>query len=82
MINNLMIPFMIFVVVIYGLKQKINVYDTFIEGTKESFDMIISMFPYLLGMILSINIFTGSNFFFSLLVYLNQYFLCLIYQIK
>ena len=30
MINNLMIPFMIFVVVIYGLKQKINVYDTFI----------------------------------------------------
>ena len=27
MINNLMIPFMIFVVVIYGLKQKINVYD-------------------------------------------------------
>ena len=58
MINNLMIPFMIFVVVIYGLKQKINVYDTFIEGTKESFDMIISMFPYLLGMILSINIFS------------------------
>ena len=67
MINNLMIPFMIFVVVIYGLKQKINVYDTFIEGTKESFDMIISMFPYLLGMILSINIFTGSNFLDALL---------------
>ena len=67
MINNLMIPFMIFVVVIYKLKQKINVYDTFIEGTKESFDMIISMFPYLLGMILSINIFTGSNFLDALL---------------
>jgi len=53
---------MILIVIIYGLKKKINVYDSFIEGAKESFGMIIDMFPYLLGMILGINIFTSSNF--------------------
>lgn len=62
MINNLIIPLMILIVVIYGLKSKINIYDSFIEGAKESFSMIIDMFPFLLGMILSINIFTNSNF--------------------
>jgi len=62
MINNLIIPLMILIVIIYGLKKKINVYDSFIEGAKESFGMIIDMFPYLLGMILGINIFTSSNF--------------------
>lgn len=62
MINNLVIPLMILVVVIYGLKQKINIYESFISGAKESFGMIIDMFPFLLGMILGINIFTSSNF--------------------
>lgn len=62
MINNLVIPLMILVVIIYGLKQKINVYESFISGAKESFGMIIDMFPFLLGMILGINIFTSSNF--------------------
>ena len=53
---------MILFVVLYGLKKKVNVYDSFIEGVKESFEMILDMFPFILGMILAINIFTSSNF--------------------
>jgi len=68
MINNLIIPLMILVVVFYGLKKKVNVYDSFIEGTKESFSMIVDMFPYILGMIVAVNIFTSSNFLDSFLI--------------
>lgn len=62
MINNLIIPSMILIVVLYGLKKKVNVYDSFIEGAKESFEMILEMFPIVLSMILAVNIFTSSNF--------------------
>lgn len=68
MINNLIIPLMILVVVLYGLKKKVNVYDSFIEGTKESFTMIVDMFPYILGMIVAVNIFVSSNFLDSFLI--------------
>lgn len=59
---------MILVVVLYGLKKKVNVYDSFIEGTKESFTMIVDMFPYILGMIVAVNIFVSSNFLDSFLI--------------
>ena len=41
--------------------KKINVYDSFIEGSKESFDLIFTMFPPMLAMIFGINIFIKSG---------------------
>ena len=61
-ISNLIIPIMVLSVVIYGIYKKINIYDVFIEGAKESFEMIFTIFPYLLGMMLAINLFLHSNF--------------------
>lgn len=52
---------MVLIVIIYGVYKKIDIYDTFVEGSKESFDMIFKMFPSLLGMIFGINIFLKSN---------------------
>ncbi len=46
-------------------KIKVNendkVYDTFIEGSKESYKMIVNLFPTLLAMILGINLLLESN---------------------
>lgn len=60
-ISNLIIPLLVLLIILYGIIKKINVYDAFIEGSKESFPMIISMFPCLLAMILSINILVNSG---------------------
>lgn len=60
-IANLMIPLMVLIVVGYGLLKKLNIYDIFIEGSKESFEMILSMFPCMLAMIFGINIFLKSG---------------------
>lgn len=60
-VSNFIIPLMFLAVIIYGFRKKINVYDVFIEGSKESFDMIFKLFPCLLAMILGVNLFLNSN---------------------
>ncbi|MDD3453380.1 MAG: spore maturation protein [Bacilli bacterium] len=61
MISNLALPIIVITIVTYGVYKKIDVYDVFIEGAKESFDMIFTMFPCLLGMIFAVNIFISSG---------------------
>lgn len=60
-ISNLILPLIVLLIILYGVKKKINVYDTFTNGAKESFDMTIKLFPTLLGMILGVNIFVKSG---------------------
>lgn len=60
-ISSLIIPLMVLGIVIYGIKKKVSVYDVFVEGAKESFEMILTLFPCLLGMLLAINIFLKSE---------------------
>ncbi len=60
-LSNLVIPALVLMIVIHGLSKKVDIYDVFVEGSKESFEMILSMFPCLLGMIFGINIFIKSG---------------------
>ena len=66
-ISNLIIPLLVLSVVIYAIKKKINVYEAFVDGAKESFDMIINLFPTFLAMILGINIIINSGLIPSIL---------------
>ena len=50
------------IIVLYGLYKKVDIYNVFVEGSKESFEIIYSMFPCLLAMIFGINIFLESGF--------------------
>lgn len=61
LLSSMMIPLLVLMVLIHGILKKVDVYDVFIEGTKESFGMILELFPTLLGMILGINIFLKSG---------------------
>ena len=69
-LSNLILPLIVLIIVFYGVKKKVNVYDTFTIGAKESFDMTLRLFPTMLGMILGVNIFVKSgvlNFILNLL---------------
>ena len=39
-LSSLMIPLMVLLVLIYGILKKIDVYDVFIDGAKESFGKV------------------------------------------
>ena len=69
-ISNLIIPLMVLFVIIYGLRKKVDIYDAFVDGAKDSFDMIAKIFPCILGMLLGVNILLNSgllDYIFNLL---------------
>lgn len=49
-------------IILYGFFKKIDIYDVFIDGVKESFPMIKNLFPTFIAMIFAVNIFTNSGF--------------------
>ena len=60
-ISKIILPIFIIIIVFYGVKKKINVYDTFLEGAKEGLMTTFSIFPAVIAMIFAINIFLDSN---------------------
>lgn len=60
-ISSLMIPTLVLFILIYGILNKKNVYDLFVEGAKESFDMVLDLFPSMLAMILGVNLLVKSE---------------------
>lgn len=66
----MIVPFIVLFVILFGFFNKIDVYDSFVSGSKEGIIIIKKLFPSMLGMILAINIFTSSgavNYIFSFL---------------
>lgn len=44
-----------------GVRKRINVYDTFIEGAKEGFQPAITIIPYLVAILVGIGVFRASG---------------------
>lgn len=59
--SNLIIPLMIGIILVYGKVKKVNMYDAFAEGAKESIQTALSVFPYLFTMLMAIGIFRSSG---------------------
>lgn len=59
--SNYILPVIVLVIVMYGVYKKIDVYDVFIEGAKDSVKLVINMFPCILAMIFAVNIFLNSR---------------------
>lgn len=60
-ISALIIPLLIFFIVGYGIIKKVKVYETFIEGAKEGFNISIKIIPFLVAMLVAIGIFRSSG---------------------
>ncbi len=73
-LSNLILPLIVLFTVGYGFLKKIDLYDAFVEGAKESFDMVFTMFPCVLGMILGINLFLESGILNNIMDLLNPLF--------
>ena len=47
--------------IICGVRKKLNVYDTFIEGAKEGFLTAVKIIPYLVAILVAIGVFRASG---------------------
>ncbi len=61
LISTLAIPLLIFIFVGYGVYKKVKVYEQFIEGAKEGFNIAIRIIPYLVAMLVAIGIFRAGG---------------------
>ena len=60
-ISNIAVPATILIIIVYGLLEKQQVFDVFLEGAKEGLQIVINIFPTLLGLFLSINVLRASG---------------------
>ena len=47
--------------ILMGLRKKINIYESFIEGAKDGFGIAIKIIPYLVAILVSIGVFRASG---------------------
>ncbi len=55
------IPVLLVVIPLIGLIRGVKVYDVFIEGAKEGFDVAVKIIPFLVGILVAIGMFRGSG---------------------
>ena len=60
-LSSVAIPIIIVLIVTYGAFEKTSVFDTFLEGAKEGIEIVIKMFPVLLGIFLAIGMLKSSG---------------------
>lgn len=60
-ISSAAIPIIIAVIIIYGLIEKNKVYDTFVEGAKEGLEIVLKLFPTLLGIFVAVGALRSSG---------------------
>ncbi len=60
-LGNFILIFTIFCFITIGLCRKIKVYDEFIKGAKEGFNIAVSIIPYLVAMLVAIALFRSSG---------------------
>lgn len=60
-ISILAIPALILVIVAYGAAKKVKIYEVFVEGAKEGFNIGVRIIPYLVAMLVGIGIFRAGG---------------------
>jgi len=58
---NVILFVVIIAFIVAGIRKKINVYDTFIEGAKEGFKTAVMIIPYLVAILVGIGMFRASG---------------------
>ena len=62
LLSDFIVPFIIFLIVCYGILMKVPVYDTFVKGAKSGFLTVIRILPTLIGLMTAVGILRASGF--------------------
>ncbi len=59
--GNLILLIIIVAIILGAVYKKVSVFDAFIEGAKEGFNVVLKIIPYLVGMLVAIRVFRDSG---------------------
>ena len=55
------VPFLLVAIPLMGLVRKVKVYDVFVDGAKEGFNVAVKIIPFLVGILVAIGMFRASG---------------------
>ncbi len=67
-LSTVAIPFLILFFIGYGAIKRVKVYEQFVEGAKDGFNIAIKIIPYLVAMLVAIGIFRAGGALDNLLI--------------
>lgn len=70
-ISNIAMPLIIFIIVFSGITEKKKVFDIFLKGAKEGIEIVIRIFPTLIGLFLAIVMLQSSGVIDFIIKFLN-----------
>jgi spore maturation protein SpmA len=70
-ISTLAIPLIIISFVLFGFFKKVKIYEVFVEGAKEGFNVALRIIPYLVAMLVAIGIFRAGGAMEFLMIILS-----------
>ena len=70
-ISNIAMPLIIFIIVFSGLTEKKKTFDIFLKGAKEGIEIVINIFPTLIGLFLAIVMLRNSGAIDFIIKFLN-----------
>ena len=60
-ISQLSIPFLLSAFPLYAALRRVKVYEEFVDGAKEGFDVAIRIIPYLVAMLVAVGMFRAAG---------------------
>ncbi len=55
------IPFLLFIIPVLAIKNKVKVYEVFVDGAKGGFEVAVKIIPYLVAILVAIGMFRASG---------------------
>ena len=68
------IPIILIFLIIYGKSKNVNIYSTFCNGAKKSFDLVLNIFPYIVTIMICVTLFRVSGIAGGLIKILSPIF--------
>jgi spore maturation protein SpmA len=75
--SNGLIMLLFTIFIIGGMIKKINVYEAFIDGAKEGFQVAVTIIPYLVGMLVAISVLRSCGVFDYMVKAIGSFFVML-----
>lgn len=60
-ISNSIIPLVITIIILFAIKEKVKVFDLFIEGAEEGMKIVVGLLPTLIGLFVAIGVLRNSG---------------------
>lgn len=70
-ISNIILPIITLIVIVHGIRKKVNIYDEFLNGVKEGLTTSLEIFPSIFAIIISVTVLLKSNILNDLISLIN-----------